>query len=80
MTMISAYMQAEEVDPCESPSFYRGGSVRAVSLSVVWISDPGTGREVLPDTFESIPEFYRPLKELSDELDVEAVEDQNSFE
>lgn len=79
MTMISAYMQAEEVDPCESPSFYRGGSMRAASLSVVWISDPG-GREILPGTTEDIPEFYRLIKELSDELVVEGVEDQNSFE
>jgi len=80
MTMISAYMQAEEVDPSESPSFYHGGSGRAISLSAVWISDPGTGREVLPGAFESVPEFYRLLKELSDELAVEAVEDQDSFE
>ena len=79
MTMISAYLLAEEVDRSEPDSFYHGNAGRRVSVAAVWIGDPG-GREVLPDTFESAPEFYRLLKELSDELTVEGVEDQNSFE
>ena len=79
MTMISAYLLAEEVDRSEPDSFYHGNAGRRVSVAAVWIGDPG-GREVLPGTTEDIPDFYRMLKELSDELDVEAVEDQNSFE
>ena len=80
MTMISAYLLAEEVDRSEPDSFYHGNTGRRVSVAAVWIGDPGSGREVLPDTFESVPEFYRLLKELSDELVVEGVEDHNSFE
>lgn len=80
MTMISAYLLAEEVDRSEPDSFYHGNAGRRVSVAAVWIGDPGTGREVLPGSTEDIPDFYRMLKELSDEMDVEAVEDQNSFE
>lgn len=79
MTMISAYLLAEEVDRSEPDSFYHGGG-RRVSVMGVWVNDPGDRHEILPNAAESIPDFYRVLKELSDELDVEAVEDQNSFE
>lgn len=79
MTMISAYLLAEEVDRSEPDSFYHGNAGRRVSVAAVWIGDP-CGREILSGTTEDIPEFYRLLKELSDELVVEGVEDQNSFE
>ena len=80
MTMISAYLMAEEVDRSEPDSFYHGNAGRRVSVAAVWIGDPGGGSEILPGASESMPEFYRLLKELSDELAVEAVEDQDTYE
>jgi len=67
MTMISAYLRAEEIDPSESVSFYILGRFRGSSRRS-HISQP---------TVEDAPEFYRMLKELSDELTVEALENQD---